>query len=296
MHKVKAYLQIARPHQYMKNAFIWLPLFFGYKLNNLHAIVQTSYAFLVFCLAASSVYVLNDLKDIEEDRKHPVKKFRPLASGVLGQLEAVILFLIFLFFSCSISFVLLPNKFFAIIGAYLLLNIVYSIILKHVAIIDVICIATGFVLRIFAGGIAAEVEISHWLVIMTFLIALFLAFAKRRDDLLLEDRGYNTRKCLDGYSPEFASGSMLIMASVTIVSYILYTVSPEIIEKHGTNKLYLTAFWVIVGLLRYLQTTFVMQRSGSPTLLLLKDYFLQAVIILWILSCYLVLYVFEEIV
>lgn len=296
MYKVKTYLQIARPHQYVKNGFIWLPLFFGYKLNNLHAIVQTSYAFLVFCLAASSVYVLNDLKDIEEDRQHPVKKFRPLASGALGQLEAVIFFLILLFLSCSISFILLPNKFLAIIGAYLLLNLVYSINLKHVAIVDVVCIATGFVLRVFAGGTAAEVEISHWIVMMTFLIALFLALAKRRDDLLLEDRGYNTRKCLDGYSMEFVSCSMVVMASVIIVSYILYTVSPEIVEKHSTNKLYMTGFWVVVGLLRYLQTTFVMQLSGSPTVVLLKDRFLQAIIILWILSCYLVLYVFVEIV
>jgi len=291
--KLKPYIQIARPHQYLKNAFIWLPLFFGYKLHDSDAIIQAAYAFFVFCLTASGVYVLNDLKDIAEDRQHPVKRFRPLASGELGQREAVTFFIILLCLSFFFAFVLLSKKFLILMGIYLILNFAYSLFLKHLAIIDVVCIATGFVLRIFAGGIAADVYISHWIIIMTFLMAIFLALAKRRDDLILLENGYdNTRRSLDGYSPEFVSLSMVIMASVIIVSYILYTVSPEIAEKHGTDQLYLTAFWVITGILRYMQITFVEHRSGSPTLILLRDYFLQAVVILWILSFYLLLYVF----
>ncbi len=294
MLKLKACIQIARPHQYLKNAFIWLPLFFGYKLHDSQAVLQTLCAFFVFCLAASAIYVLNDLKDIAEDRQHPVKKFRPLASGTLTKREATAFFVVLLCFSFSFSFILLHKKFLILMGTYIVLNIAYSMILKHLTIIDIVCVATGFVLRIFAGGIAADVHISHWIVIMTFLMAIFLALAKRRDDLILAENGYNTRKCLDGYSLEFVSSGIIVMASVIIVSYILYTVSPEIVEKHGTTQLYLTSLWVILGVLRYMQITFVEQRSGSPTLILLRDYFLQAVIILWILSCYLILYVFRN--
>ncbi|MFH2070794.1 MAG: prenyltransferase, partial [Elusimicrobiota bacterium] len=158
------------------------------------------------------------------------------------------------------------------------LNVLYSFFLKHVAIVDIILIAIGFVLRVNGGGIAANVDISHWIVIMTFLVALFLALAKRRDDLILSQNGMNTRNNIDGYTHEFISLSMGIMASVIIVSYILYTVSAEIQQKYDTHSLYITAFWVLAGILRYLQITFVKQKSGSPTLILMKDIFLQGII------------------
>jgi 4-hydroxybenzoate polyprenyltransferase len=290
MRQLKAFLQIARPHQYVKNGFVWFPLFFGHKLLDLQAVVQTFWAFLGFCLVASSVYILNDIKDVEEDRRHPVKKYRPLASGTLRPGQAVAFMIFLLVLSLIIAVTLLPQEFLFILGAYLLLNILYTFFLKHLAIIDIVCIGIGFVLRIFAGGLAADIRVSHWIVLMTFLLALFLALSKRRDDLLLEACGHNPRKCLNGYNLEFVSLSMVVMVSVVIMAYILYTVSPEIIEKHRTNQLYLTSFWVIIGLLRYLQITFVEQRSGSPTLILLKDYFLLAVIILWILTFYLMLY------
>ncbi|OGP75608.1 MAG: prenyltransferase [Deltaproteobacteria bacterium RBG_13_58_19] len=288
----KPYLQLARPHQYFKNAFVWLPLFFGYKLLDSQAIWLTFWTFLAFCLAASSVYVFNDLKDISEDRQHPVKSCRPLASGAIKPSQAVIFLAILLLLALALVAAFLPPLIFLIMGAYLVLNTVYSLFLKHLAIIDVFCIALGFVLRIFAGGLAAKVPVSHWLVIMTFLLALFLALAKRRDDLLLLAEGHNTRKSLDGYSLEFIQTSMAIMAAVIIVSYILYTVSPETISKHGTDQLYLTSFWVIVGLLRYLQITLVEGRSGSPTEILIKDHLLQAIIVLWLLCFFLPFYVF----
>jgi decaprenyl-phosphate phosphoribosyltransferase len=189
-------------------------------------------------------------------------------------------------------FIFIDNKyFFLIIGAYLLLNIFYSFFLKHIAIIDIVCIAIGFVLRVFAGGIAGDVPVSHWIIIMSFLLAVFLALAKRRDDLILASQGHNVRKSVDGYSLDFISSSMAIMASVVIVAYLLYTVSPETIARHGTDKLYLTSFWVIVGLLRYLQLTFVEGKTGSPTKLLLKDYFLQLTITLWIIIVFILIYV-----
>lgn len=289
--KLNSYLRLARPHQYVKNGFVWLPLFFAYKLSDPVALAHTFYAFVVFCLAASSVYVLNDLKDIESDRCHPVKKHRPLAAGLLSAKAAKVFFAGLLGGAVVGAGILLPAGFWAILGLYLVLNLAYSLILKHMPLIDVVCIALGFVLRVFAGGLAAAVPISHWIVILTFLMALFLALAKRRDDLVLAANGHCVRKNLHGYNSEFVSVAMSIMASVILVAYLLYTVSPEVTEKHGTKQLYLTGFWVIIGILRYLQITFVEERSGSPSLVLLGDRFLQGVIACWLMNFYLFLYI-----
>lgn len=292
LNKAKLYLQLARPHQFVKNGFVWLPIFFGLKLGDLWALEQTLIAFAAFCLAAGGVYVLNDLKDIEEDRRHPTKKNRPLASGAIPPRGAVI-FMAALLLLAALAGALLPKPdFLLILGAYLLLNMAYSFFLKHQAIIDVVCIALGFVLRVLAGGVAAAVSISHWIVIMTFLLAIFLALAKRRDDLLLVAEGQSARRAIDGYSLEFVSTGMAVMAAVIIVAYILYTVSPDTIQKHGTDRLYLTSFWVVVGLLRYLQLALVENRTASPTKIVLQDRFLQGVLTLWILSFFFLLYNF----
>lgn len=293
MQKIKIYIKLARPHQYVKNGFVWLPLFFGYQLQNTEALVATFLAFVAFCLAASAIYVVNDLRDAPEDRRHPVKKDRPIASGAISSREALLFFLGLAGAALLLALWFLPLLFLLIIAVYIIMNIAYSMGLKHIAVVDVVCIALGFVLRVLAGSTAATVLTSPWIVMMTFLLALFLGLAKRRDDLLLDDLGHNTRKSLDGYNLDFVSLSMGVMASVIIVAYLLYTMSPEIIAKHGTHHLYLTAFWVIVGVLRYLQITFVAQRSGSPTLVLLKDIFLQIVILCWIVNVYLLLYVYK---
>ncbi len=290
--KAKLYLELARPHQYVKNGFVWLPIFFGVKLGDIWALEQTLLAFAAFCFAAGGVYVLNDLKDIQEDRQHPTKKNRPLASGAISPLGAVIFMAGLLILAALVGFLLPKPDFLLILGAYLLLNLAYSFILKHQAIIDVVCIALGFVLRVLAGGVAAAVPISHWIVIMTFLLAIFLALAKRRDDLILAAEGQSSRRAIDGYSLEFVSISMAVMAAVIIVAYILYTVSPDTIQKHGTDRLYLTGFWVVVGLLRYLQLALVENRTASPTKIFLQDRFLQVVLALWILSFFLLLYNF----
>jgi len=290
--KAKLYLQLARPHQFVKNGFVWLPIFFGAKLGDIGALEQTLIAFAAFCCAAGGVYVLNDLKDIEEDRGHPTKRNRPLASGAIPPRGAVI-FMAGLLVLAALAGALLPKPdFLLILGAYLILNVAYSFFLKHQAIIDVVCLALGFVLRVLAGGVAAAVPVSHWIIIMTFLLALFLALAKRRDDLLLAAEGQSARRSIDGYSLEFVSTSMAVMAAVIIVAYILYTVSPETIQKHGTDRLYLTGIWVVVGLLRYLQLALVENCTASPTKILLQDRFLQTVLALWILSFFFLLYNF----
>lgn len=294
MQRIILYLQLSRTYQYVKNGFVWLPLFFGYKLGDWHALLNTMGAFLSFCLAASSVYVINDLVDVAEDRQHPTKKQRPLPSKKISTVQALVFLVLLLSLSWTIALILKNHDFYIILGGYFVLNLGYSFYFKHIAIVDVVCIAIGFVLRVLAGGAAADVPISHWILIMAFLLAMFLAFAKRRDDCLLNKTGSNTRKCIESYNLEFISISMAVMASVIIVAYILYTVSPDTIRSHGTDKLYFTAIWVIVGILRYLQITFVEEKTGSPTEVFLRDRFLQVTIFLWIISFFVLLYLFKS--
>ena len=288
--KIRALITLARPHQYIKNVFIFLPIFFAHKLFDSHALIQTCWAFVVFCLGASSVYIVNDIFDVEVDRIHPIKKHRPLAAGLLERREAVLFATMLLISSILLTIYELGWILLIVLGAYLILNYLYSCYLKKYAIIDISTIAVGFVIRVFFGGLSSDVAVSHWLIIMTYLLALFLALAKRRDDLLLMSDGQKVRQNIDGYSLEFVSHSMVIMAAVIIVCYILYTVSPAAIMVHKTTNLYLTTFFVIIGLLRYLQITFVEQQSGSPTNIILKDHFMQMVILSWLVSSYLIIY------
>lgn len=291
MSLMRPYLQLLRPQQYLKNGFIWLPIFFGYQITHIPALIRTGCAFICFCLIASAVYVINDLRDANSDRQHPIKRNRPLARGDVSPKRAVFMAAVMAAACFALSAVFLPAMSAVILLAYLVMNLLYSFGLKHIPIVDITCIAFGFVLRIFAGGTAAPIEISPWIVIMTFLMALFLALAKRKDDLLLADQGHTVRKAIDGYNAEFISIGMGVMASVIIVAYLLYTVSPEIEAKHGTNQLYLSAVWVILGVLRYLQITFVEENSGSPTRVLIKDIVLQVIIALWLVNIYILLYI-----
>ena len=290
MGKIDSYIRLARPHQYIKNGFIFLPLFFGYKLGDPQAVWNTFCAFFAFSLAASSVYIFNDIQDIDEDRRHPVKKLRPIASAKLSRSEAFFPLGLLLVSSLTLSVLFLPPSCLIVLGGYLLLNLFYSLGLKHVSVLDITIIAFGFVLRVLAGGMAADVRPSHWIILMTFLLALFLSLAKRRDDLLVAQRENDATKYTDGYSLEFVSAGMVVMASVTIVSYILYTVSPEVVSRHNSQNLYLTSFWVILGILRFMQITFVHEKTGSPTNVLLKDLFLQAIIILWLFTFFIMFY------
>jgi 4-hydroxybenzoate polyprenyltransferase len=271
-----------RPHQWVKNTFIFLPLFFGSRLADMGALKNTAIAFLAFCAGASAVYIFNDYIDAEDDRRHPRNRTRPLASGAVGEKNALVLMSV-LAAAGAITFLVLDRTAFLLLGSYILLNVLYTIRLKHVPILDVVLISSGFVIRIFIGSSVSGVALSMWIVIMTFLLALFLALAKRRNDLQIYlQTGEKTRKSVDGYNLEFLNASMMIMASVVIVSYLLYTVSPDVQAKMHTDKLYLTAFFVVLGILRYLQIAIVENNSGSPSAILLQDRFLQFVLLGWI--------------
>jgi len=289
LQRIKPYIILLRPHQYLKNLFVFAPLFFGGKMLQGDPLLATMLAFAAFSLAASSVYILNDYKDTEEDRAHPVKKFRPLASGEVSVEAAFILMVVLLLAGMGLAFLQNINLF-AIICGYVLLNVLYSLRLKHLSLVDVFIIALGFVLRIYAGAAVTGIPLSVWIVLMTFLLALFLALAKRRDDILLAGQRRSVRKNIDGYTIELANSAMTIMASVIMVSYIMYTVSADVISKFHTDYLYTTAIFVLFGILRYLQITFVEHKSGSPTMILLKDRLLQYTLVAWIFSFVIMIY------
>ena len=279
-----------RPHQYIKNLFIFLPLFFALKITDIILLLDAIIAFIAFSLIASAIYTLNDYHDIEEDKQHPKKKSRPLASGEISKIEAIgIMSILFIIGTALMLFLSLQGT--AILVGYVIMNIAYSFYLKYIAILDVTIIAIGFVLRLFVGSVVTDIALSMWIVIMTFLLALFMALAKRRDDVLIYlDTGKKMRKVIDGYNLQFLDSAMVIMASVVIVAYTIYTTSPEVVERVNSQYLYLTAFFVILGIMRYLQIAFVYLDSGSPTNIVLKDRFMQVTIIAWIVSFAWILY------
>ena len=275
-------IRLLRPHQYIKNVAIFLPLFFAMRITAMDLLAETCVAFLAFSLCASGIYILNDYRDIEDDRRHPRKKNRPLASGAVATRTAFALMGGLFMVGFSIMGLLSPVAL-AILATYVVMNLAYSFSLKHISILDVTTIAIGFVLRLFVGAAVTGIPLSMWIIVITFLLALFLALAKRRDDVLVFlDTGRKMRKVIDGYNLQFLDGAMMVMASVVIVAYLLYTTSPEIIEKLHSRYLYLTAFFVVLGIMRYMQIAFVEKNSGSPSDVLLHDRFMQCTLLGWI--------------
>ena len=292
--QMKQYIQLLRPLQWIKNGFVFAPAFFSTNLLKPEFFWPTLVVFVSFCFISSAIYCFNDLRDVEADRLHPKKCKRPIASGAVSIKGGYIMMLL-----CTIGALLLipiaqsPNTpyLYIIIGGYWLMNIAYCLKLKQYAILDVTIIAIGFVMRILAGGLATDIWISHWLVLMTFLVTLFLALSKRNDDYrIYEQTGTKPRVSITGYNKTFINEAIAIIASVTMVCYIMYTMSPEVIERMGTRYVYLTSGWVLAGLLRYLQNMIVYGLSGSPTKSLVKDHFIQICIIGWIASFFAIIY------
>jgi 4-hydroxybenzoate polyprenyltransferase len=292
---IKSILKLTRPWQWSKNAFVLMPLFFGGALQNVDALVYAVIAFFAYSFAASSIYCFNDIHDVEADRKHPVKCNRPIASGAISVALAYLLMAALIVLSCATMLLLPETNRWAVMGvvlSYYVLNLLYCGILKQYAILDVCIIAFGFVLRILAGGLASGVVLSKWIVLMTFLLTLFLSFAKRRDDVVrMEETGEAPRKNTIRYNLTFINQAITITASVTLVCYIMYTVSPEVLARSGAEYLYLTTIFVLLGLLRYIQLAVVDKKSGDPTKILLKDHFTQLIVFAWGVAFFIILYV-----
>ena len=287
---MKNIIKLIRLHQYVKNLFIFLPIFFAGSISNIELLVNSIVAFIAFSISASSIYILNDYLDIKEDSLHPIKKHRPLASGNISKKNAILLMSILFVIGISMM-AILSKQAFVVLVTYIVLNIAYSFYLKHIAILDVVIIAIGFVLRLFVGSVVSDVVLSMWIVMMTFLLALFMALAKRRDDLLLYSKtGKKMRSVIDGYNLALIDSAMMIFSSVVIVTYILYTTSTEVITRIESDYLYLTTIFVILGIMRYLKITLVYKDSGSPTKIILKDRFIQLSVLGWIVSFTLIIY------
>ena len=290
---MKNLLQLIRPKQWVKNVFVLLPMFFGGSLLVGQNILAATITFLSFSFAASSIYCFNDLIDVEADRRHPVKCKRPVASGAVSIQQAYVLMGVMILMSMLVL-LLMPCQMLqvgAIILFYWLLNLAYCAQLKEYAIVDVCIVAFGFVLRLLAGGMATETPLSRWIVLMTFLLTLFLSFAKRRDDVVrMNQTGEAPRKNTSRYNLTFINQVITFTASVTLVCYIMYTVSPEVIARFGTDQLYLTSVFVLLGLLRYIQLTVVDEQSGDPTKLLLRDRMMQAIVVFWLAAFIVIIY------
>lgn len=289
---MKYYFKLLRPKDWAKNLFLIVPSFFAGQFFVPSRFPVMIAGFVAFCCFASSIYIINDYRDIEDDRKHPVKSKRPLASGKVKKPVAVTICVCLLLLGISLAlFADHSFQFLFILGIYFLMNLSYSFGLKNIAILDILVLAAGFVLRVKGGAIIAAVDTSEWLIIMTFLLSLFMAIAKRRDDLLLKGAtGTDMRKSMSGYNLDFLDTMLGLFSAIIIVAYINYTVSPATINRLGTYRLYYSSLFVIAGVMRYLQITFVLKKSGSPTEILYKDFFIQITLALWILSIYAILY------
>ena len=292
---IKDILRLIRPKQWIKNMFVFIPMFFAGELFDLHSLCLCAVTFLAYSLMASSIYCYNDIVDADADRRHPVKCHRPVASGAVSVHLAYTLMVLMAVLSVAVVLLLPPEvmaSVLAVVLFYYLLNLSYCSKLKQYAIVDVCIVAFGFVLRILAGGFACEVTPSNWLVIMTFLLTLFMSFAKRRDDVLrMNETGEPPRKNTVRYNLTFINQAITITASVTLVCYIMYTVSPEVTERFDTPYLYLTFVFVLLGLLRYIQIAVVDKKSGDPTKVILHDHFSQMIVVAWVLSFLLMIYV-----
>ncbi len=283
-------IQALRPHQWIKSVFVLAPLVFSEHLLDGRYLLRSGAAFVLFCFMSSAVYLLNDVRDVESDRRHPEKRSRPVASGRLGLSAAATASIVIALTVLPPAF-LLSVPFGCILLAYGLMNVAYSLYLKHIVILDVMIVASGYLFRAIAGALVISVEISSWLILCTVLLALFMGFVKRRQELILLEAGAaGHRRILDEYTTRFLDQMIAVVTAGALVSYALYTMSPEVVRKLGTPHLNLTIPFVIYGLLRYLYLVYARNEGGNPSSTILGDPSLLINGGLWFLAVFALLY------
>jgi 4-hydroxybenzoate polyprenyltransferase len=285
-----AVLWAMRPRQWIKNLVVFAALIFSGHLTDRSAALRSLFAFVLFCATSGAIYIVNDLADAERDRRHPVKALRPIASGALGPAAALVAVVLLLTGALMAGFTLSP-PFGAILLIYAAVNIAYSYSLKDIVIIDVMVIASGFVLRAVGGGLIIDVPVSTWLIMCTILLSLFLAFCKRRQELEAIPDPQEHRIILREYSTVFIDQMINVVTASTVTAYMFYTVSPEVEMKLGTHYLYLTVPFVLYGIFRYLYLVHQRGQGGSPTQALLTDRPLLLCVGLWVLTVVILLYI-----
>jgi 4-hydroxybenzoate polyprenyltransferase len=286
-----ALLTLARPRQWIKNFFVLAPVLFARELFQAEPMLLAVRAFAAFCCASSVVYILNDITDLSSDRAHPEKRHRPLAAGVVTVAQALAAATVFLLLAAALAWGM--NGLFQIsLALYIGLNMLYSVRLKDVVLLDVFLIAAGFMLRVLGGAFAIEVHVSSWIVLCTLFISLFLGFAKRRVELAAQ-KGSNagaTRKVLGLYTVGFIDQLLTIAAAGTVISYALYTVAPRTVEALGTEHMIYTTVFVLYGVFRYLYLVHTTRMAENPAAAVMADRGILAVTLLWVLACILLIY------
>ena len=285
---IRPLFRALRPVQWVKNVFVLAPIVFAEQLGEPQTLGWAMLAFGAFCLASSAVYLFNDLRDREEDRRHPLKQHRPIASGALSVPAAIAAALV-LAAAAMAAALSLGTVFTALLAIYLTINLLYSSGLKHVVILDVMAVSSGYVIRVLAGAAAIDVEVSRWLLLCTIFLALFLIFSKRRHELvLLADEAAGHRSVLDHYSPAFLDQMINVVTASTVVSYALYAVDDSTVDNFGSDRLVYTLPMVLFGVFRYLYLIYQRHDKRNPTEAILHDLpsvinvVLWGVVVLWI--------------
>jgi 4-hydroxybenzoate polyprenyltransferase len=278
---MKIFLQLIRIKQWIKNLIIFAPIIFALQLFNYDQFIKSFLAFIAFSFVIVIVYIINDIKDKKNDSLHEIKKLRPIASGKIKPVYAIIIGLVFAIPGFFLSFFLgLPS--FLIIIIYFILNILYTFILKNLVILDVFIISTGFCLRVLLGSAVIGVHLSHWMLLTTFSGSLIIGFGKRRHELdLLGDDAPNHRNILAEYNKNILDIMIIISTSITAISYTLYTINEDIINKFGTAGLIITVPFVLYGLFRYLLLIYCKGKGGSPEELVINDPGIIIAVLLW---------------
>ncbi|MFO7448298.1 MAG: decaprenyl-phosphate phosphoribosyltransferase [Ignavibacteriaceae bacterium] len=291
---VKTYFKLLRVPQWIKNSFVFVPLLFSQHLFHIAYLIPVLQAFIIFCIISSVIYIINDIIDIEADRAHPAKQFRPLPSGKISKQHASVLAFI-LFTAAAIPLSQFNTGFIIAVGAYFILNLLYSLVLKHIVLLDIFSIAAGFMLRIIGGALVIDVEISSWLILTTMFISLFLAVMKRRSELMLimPDEAVKegaTRKVLAFYSINFADQMATVASAGVIICYALYTVSSRTISVFRTENLIYTTPFVVFGIFRYMYLVYMNQKGENTTEIMITDIPMIVTVILYIITAILIIY------
>ena len=287
---MKVYFSLIRIHHWIKNSFIMIPLFFSGQIFYIEKFINVCQAVFGFSLVTGFVYILNDILDLEFDKQHPSKKLRPIASNLVSIKEAMIVGVLVLSTGLWILFSLNSSAL-ELTCFYVLMNILYSMRLKEVPIIDFIIVSIGFVIRLYIGGIVAEVELSEWIVLMVFLLSLLIAISKRRDDLIiLEETKKLNRDVIKKYSINYLDNILSIVSSILLVSYLMYVTNDDIENMYDSNLIYLTFIFVLSGVFRYSQLSIVYKIAGSPIKIFYSDYFMQIILFLWVISFFIIIY------
>jgi len=279
-----------RPKQWTKNLFIFAGILFSQNLFDLQLLLKAIAAYFIFCALSGAMYIINDIADLERDRKHPVKSRRPIASGRLSSRHALVAAIITLPLSLGLAHFLEPSFFLVSLG-YFVLQLAYSLGLKHVAVLEVCAIAGGFVLRVVGGAVVIAVEISPWLLVCTSLLSLFLALNKRRHELVsLGDEAQAHRRVLAEYTTSFLDKMIAAVSALTVLAYALYTVSGRTVAVFGTKNLVYTFPFVLFGILRYLYLVHRKGEGGRPENMLVSDAPLLVNVFLWVVAVGIILY------